>query len=412
MALKLVLTLAEIILKLPKLHPLQRQIKNSPARFKTAACGRRTGKTVLGSDILVSANRGALDGYPVAWFAPSYKYLSEVFDGFRTELSPIIKRCDGSQKTIELITGGKLDFWTLEDLEAGRGRKYAHIVVDEAAFAPNLEAQWQKSIRPTLTDLGGSAAFLSSPNGLNFFKKLFDRGDKSNAAYDPDWQSWQAPTSSNPHIDPKEIEAARKELPSIIFRQEYLAEFLDASGALMRSEYLRYGNPPAGAKLVTTLGVDLAISQKTSADYTAIVVLQRDVTTGFIYIREVIRFRKQFHEILGEIQRMAKKWNPLVIGIEKVQFQAAVTQELLRTTTLPVRGIVPKGDKTTRFMPVLARYEQGLIYHSPELSPEFDREVLAFPVVDNDDQADAESIAYASLDYCQATPTNFSIPLL
>jgi hypothetical protein len=39
----------------------------------------------------------------------------------------------------------------------------------------------------------------------------------------------------NPHIKPAEIEAARQELPEQIFRQEYLAEFLQNSGAVFRN---------------------------------------------------------------------------------------------------------------------------------------------------------------------------------
>jgi len=36
-------------------------------------------------------------------------------------------------------------------------------VVDEAAMIPALKEAWQQAIRPTLTDLQGSACFLSTP---------------------------------------------------------------------------------------------------------------------------------------------------------------------------------------------------------------------------------------------------------
>jgi hypothetical protein len=59
-------------------------------------------------------------------------------------------------------------------------------VVDEAAMIPTLQEAWQQSIRPTLTDLRGSAWFLSTPKGMNYFKVLFDLGQDSER---DDWAS-------------------------------------------------------------------------------------------------------------------------------------------------------------------------------------------------------------------------------
>jgi predicted phage terminase large subunit-like protein len=94
---------------------------------------------------------------------------------------------------------------------------------------------------------------------------------------------------------------------------------------------------------------------------------------------------------------MAEKWNPATIRIEEVQFQAAVVQELLRTTTLPVKGAPCDKDKLTRFQPVAARYEQHLIYHAIGLPGYFEDELLSFPVGLNDDMADAEVHAFNGL---------------
>ena len=42
---------------------------------------------------------------------------------------------------IELITGGKVDFWSLEEPDSGRGRKYKVAVVDEAEKAKKLRSE-------------------------------------------------------------------------------------------------------------------------------------------------------------------------------------------------------------------------------------------------------------------------------
>jgi len=126
------------------------------------------------------------------------------------------------------------------------------------------------------------------------------------------------------------------------------------------------------------------------------VALSRDAN-GKIYVRDAQRLRAPFHQVLQFIQQMADKWHPASIAIEQVQYQAAVVQELLRTTALPVRGIKPDKDKLTRFLPLAARYEQGLVAHSPELPGWFEDELLSFPVGAHDDGCDALAYAWQAL---------------
>lgn len=106
------------------LHEGQRRILESPARFKVIAAGRRFGKTLLAVEWLALMDGGALDGASVGFFAPTYKLLMEVWSDFERTLKPVTAKASRTEMRIELITGGKLDFWTLEDPDAGRGRKY------------------------------------------------------------------------------------------------------------------------------------------------------------------------------------------------------------------------------------------------------------------------------------------------
>jgi len=219
----------QIELILPVLHPGQQQIVDEARRFNVLACGRRFGKTKLGIDLVIDR---ALDGYPVGWFSPTYRMLGEVWKEIVETTKPIQTRVAKQEHRIELLTGGVIDCWSLDAADSVRGRKYARVIIDEAAMVPDLGDSWQAAIRPTLTDYTGDAFLLSTPKGVNFFHECYSRGvDPAQ----PDWNGWHAPTTANPYIDPAEVEAARLELPEQIFRQEYLAEFLQNEGAVFRN---------------------------------------------------------------------------------------------------------------------------------------------------------------------------------
>ena len=126
--------------------------------------------------------------------------------------------------------------------------------------------------------------------------------------------------------------------------------------------------------------------------------MSRDPKTGIVYVRECERHRVGFHAVLERIQAAAARWNPSLVAIEQVQYQAAVVQELARTTKLPVRGIRPDKDKFTRFMPLLTRFEQGLVRVDPAGFPAWAREeLLAMPEGQHDDVVDALSLSYTAL---------------
>lgn len=216
-------------------HSGQLEILRNARRFNTAACGRRFGKTAMALAITAvgwpACAQGLFAGFDVGWFAPNYKYLDEAWRTAKLAYGrqSLIKRTDAQQHRMELVTGGALDFWTLDDDDAGRGRKYGLVLVDEAGLSKNLKHAWDSAIRPTLTDHAGGGWFLGTPKGWNDFHTLSRK-----AGRDEGWAHHHAPTAANPYIDPAEIEAARRDLPERIFAQEYLAQFLEDGGGVFR----------------------------------------------------------------------------------------------------------------------------------------------------------------------------------
>ena len=369
------------------LHPAQIEVWDAQARFNVVDCGRRWGKTESAKGII--ADEYVNYGLPIAYTCPTYKMLADFWRATKSTFYDVIVEVNESEKRLMFDGGMQLDFWSLDNYDAMRGRKYRKVIIDEAAMVANLEEAWTMAIRPTLSDFKGGAWFFSTPKGRNYFYDLYKRGMDGG-----EWKSFKYPTSSNPYIDADEIEAARYDLPSIVFQQEYLAEFVDDQGALVKREHLRYFDEiPKG--LTIGMGVDLAISKGTHADYTAVAVVGYDRDSGNRYVLDVLRKQVGFHDVVELIKSMAAKWNPKRIYIEQVQYQAAVVQELLRKTNLPVKGITPDKDKVTRFHTILARYEQGLVHHRNGLPREFEQELLSFPIGDHDDMVDA--LVYADM---------------
>ena len=216
-------------LKLPAPHPAQTEVLTGARRFNVLCCGRRWGKTILGINHLVSV---ALTGKPTAWFAPIYKDLSEVWRTIVHILQPITVKISAGEHWLELVSGGRVECWSLDTPGAGRGRAYAEIVIDEAAKVPNFEEQWEQTVRPMLADYEGGAWIISTPKGrANYFNKLFNRGLDP---LQPDWACWQMPTALNPYISAREIESMREEMTDLAFSQEVLAQFVTWAGAVFR----------------------------------------------------------------------------------------------------------------------------------------------------------------------------------
>jgi predicted phage terminase large subunit-like protein len=143
------------------------------------------------------------------------------------------------------------------------------------------------------------------------------------------------------------------------------------------------------------MGVDLAVTQKKNSDYTASTVLGVDRNTKNIYILDIQRDKLTFNNIINFIVTEEKRWKPLIIGIEDVAAQNYLIQELLRNTNLNIKSLRPKGDKVSRFHPVVARFEQNMIYINENIDRIIIDELLSFPDSEHDDCVDSLSYAYS-----------------
>jgi hypothetical protein len=269
-------------------------------RFKALRCGRRFGKTELAKGWI---KHGLLLGQECAWLSPQHKTWSEVYSELMSDLSPIIATSSKSSGVMKFITGGRLDFWTLENRIACRGRRYHRVVIDEAAFGKNGDNKtdgstmeiWEKSIKPTLYDFGGEAFVCSNSAGKNPDNFFY------NICTDPQYgfAVVHSSTMDNPLL-PKRLphetieewlarralfqEDLKKNNDPLVYAQEYLAEFVDWSGVAFfsREKLLDHGQPvphPIHCDGVFAV-IDTASKTGTENDATAVTYFAIDRHSG------------------------------------------------------------------------------------------------------------------------------------
>ena len=193
------------------------------------ACGRRFGKDVYEMNKTVQT---ALEFAPVGFGAPTYKVLTENWRTVNLLVAPLIQRRDAQELRLELKGGGVIDFWSLDNPDMIRGRKYKRFVINEAGFVPDLMDKWNYIIRPTLIDYEGDAIIGGTPKGRNGFWNMYQWGQDP---LNEHWKSWRMSSYENPCIPKAEIDEMVQTLPELVVRQEIYAEFLENEGAVFRN---------------------------------------------------------------------------------------------------------------------------------------------------------------------------------
>ncbi len=392
---------------LPRPLPHQLAVLLDPARIKVVVCGRRWGKTIAGLIAVIEGHGptgqrfpGALDGATIWWVAPTYPMGLLIWRDLKKALAGAWSEKNEKEMRIVLPGGGSVTVKSADDPDALRGVGLDGVVLDEAAFMK--EAAWVNGIRPALSDRRGWAMFLTTPCGMNWIADLYDR-----AADAPDMARWQRPTLDNPRIPPQEMEDARRDMGELQFAQEHLAQFVTAGAGMFKPEWLAHTylrlkehhfQLPGGTvveldRLQRFCVVDLAVSTKTSADYTVVMTCGR-APDGRLLVLDLVRARMEGPDIVPALEKAVARWKASVVWIERTAFQLALVQAA-RRAGLPVRELTPDRDKVSRALPATAAMEGGrvLLPHTAPWRAAFDAEVLAFPEGQHDDIVDCLSYA-------------------
>ncbi len=249
-----------------------------------------------------------------------------------------------TERRIDFAGGGMIAARSAHQPDSLRGEGLDIAVLDEAAY---MESRvWHEVLRPMLTTTRGSAWFLSTPCGRNWFWDLFRLGMDGDS---DGWASFHFTTAANPLIALEELESIRRGTSEHIWRVEYEARFSDDSGQVFRRIRAAIAPPPPSepqAGHVYVAGVDWGRHH----DHTAIAIIDASDRRMVALDRfSNIGWRLQ----RGRLRALAQRWRPAVIWAEANSF-GAPNIEALQEEGLPVRSFMTTSKSKAPLIEALA----------------------------------------------------------
>ena len=243
-------------------------INNESYKYYILGIGRQFGKSLLATNQALS---WLLNGKcEVGWASPTYRQAYKVYEQIVKAFpkdSGIITRKDGQKLQIEFCNGSSMQFFSTERYDNIRGFTFDYLICDEFAFMATKA--WTEVLRATIMVKGKKVLLISTPKGKNHFFQLFEL-DGVNDQY----KSFKMTSYDNPLINPSEIDDAKVTLPDHVFRQEYLAEFLDGGSSIFGD--INFKDAAKGGTHYG--GLDIARAD----DYTVLSIYNQDGQMVFI----------------------------------------------------------------------------------------------------------------------------------
>jgi hypothetical protein len=235
------------------------------------------------------------------------------------ENTPFVFRINSSpgQAHIQLINETYIIFKSAESADSIRGYSIDYLLLDEFAFIkPDT---YNTIIAPTMTVKGKKTLFCSTPKGKNLFHKFFQYGKSK--LY-PKWISFKSTYLQNPFSDKDFIEEQRKTLSDWQFRQEYLAEFVDADSIFKGIENIAVNEQITHKRENEQyyIGIDVGFLN----DSTVISIFNQH--NQQVYVEELKSATNQ--QQIDKIIEINNMFNPIVIMIEKNNQGIVIIQQL------------------------------------------------------------------------------------
>lgn len=155
----------------------------------------------------------------------------------------------------------------------------------------------------------------------------------------------------------EKLQELKEETGSIAFSKSYLNEAISSEDAVFKSSWIDEAKKKGRdrkllynlegqdqQKMTVAMGVDLAISQKETGDYTAFAVVgeMEDGTKIPLYLAQEKLTFAQTQEMIKDLYQ---RFNPALIKVESNAYQAALVRDMQDNTSLPIKGYSTGGEK-------------------------------------------------------------------
>jgi len=317
-----------------KPHDNQRLIHNSinndSYKYYALNIGRQFGKTMLGINQMLfwAINH---PGCNIAWVTPVYKQSKKVFDEMeRVTRSADLFDFNRSDLTIKGFDS-QITFFSGERPDNIRGNTFDYLIVDEFAFCRS--ELWDEVLSATVLVKGKKVLFISTPKGKNHFHRISLQHN-----YDKRYKYFHFTSFDNPMIDHADLEERKRSLPDHVFKQEYLAEFIDNASGLFKDVRAGIGDHQPKGKAYAGLDIGRA------DDYTVLTILNE--SGEMIYVN---RWRHdEWHKIIDKVAKLIQEYKATTL-IE-VNNQGDVFYEMLRDRC---RNYIHPFTTTSKSKPIL-----------------------------------------------------------
>lgn len=152
-----------------------------------------------------------------------------------------------------------------------------------------------------------------------------------------------------------------KFLGSIVFEQEYQNNPRGEEDSIFQPDWMMfYDDTPLEFDTIVT-AVDPAISEKETADYSAITTWGRITRNGLskYYCLNTVNKRLNFPNLKREVTMVDARFKPQAVLIESVMYQKALRQSL---DGVPAKEVFPDKDKVRRALTVQPLFEGGQVF--------------------------------------------------
>ena len=361
-------------------HPVQRAFLCDDSRVRLFVGGIGSGKTWAGAIEVIRQPAGTR----VMVVAPTYRVLKDAtLPAFMEAARPLVQSHKRAELVTELVNGTEVLWRTATEPDRLRGPNLGAIWIDEAAMFKSAEAF--EILVGRLRLAPGRLWCTTTPKGFNWLHDL---------AQDSEVGVHHASTRDNAALPSDFYDFVGGRYTTELAEQELEGRFVDLSGGLFKRDWLPIRTdalpPPASGKRYRFW--DLAVSTKTSADFTATarVTVTSDAT---VVIDGVWQGRASWPEVKRRIIDTAGSEPDTIVGVETIAGFEVAFAELVQEPSMVasgLRSIKPSRDKATRAAPLAARGEQGKVWlkagpHAEALVGQ----AVTFPHGAHDDLVDA-----------------------